>query len=68
LVIEPGTVLVRLPVSGVSPAQEHSASAERNRVTSPISATRMAATLEPIPLIAWNARYPQWPAPELVSS
>ncbi len=40
---------------GVSPAHEHSASAERNRVTSPISATNTAANTRPTPWMAWMA-------------
>jgi hypothetical protein len=39
----------------VSPAHEHNASAERNRATSPISATKMAAMVGPIPSMAWMA-------------
>jgi hypothetical protein len=57
LVIDPRTVLVSdWRCRGASPAHEHRASAERNRPTSPISATKMAAMVGPIPLIAWIAR------------
>ena len=55
--IEPRVVLVSdWRCLGVSPAHEHNAWAERNRATSPISATKMAAMVGPTPLIAWMAR------------
>ena len=40
---------------GVSPAQEQSFSAEAKRLTSPISATKIAANSFPTPGIAWTA-------------
>jgi hypothetical protein len=53
LVIRPRVVLVSdSRWRGVNPAHEHNASADRNRPTSPISATRTAAMVRPTPLIA----------------
>src|SRR4051795_5023150 len=53
---------------GVSPAHEHRCRAVGKRVTSPISATKMAAMIGPTPLIAWIASYPRWPARRAASS
>jgi hypothetical protein len=50
-----GRLGVGLAMLGVSPAHEHNASAERNRLMSPISATNTAAMVRPTPSMAWIA-------------
>jgi hypothetical protein len=57
LVMGPRRTLVSLSRwRGVNPAHEHSAGADRNRAMSPISATRIAAMVGPIPWMAGHHR------------